>query len=83
MNTRIRQIGNSKGVIIPANFLSQTGIVDSVDIGINNKSIVITPVRKQLRAGWFDSVDEFDNKLDVDFWQDFVDNDIESKDLSW
>jgi antitoxin MazE len=80
MNTRIRQIGNSKGVIIPANFLSQTGIVDSVDIGINNKSIVITPVKKQLRAGWFDNIDD---NLDVDFWQDFVDNDVESKDLSW
>jgi antitoxin component of MazEF toxin-antitoxin module len=81
MQTKIRAVGNSKGIIIPANFLEQTGIIDSVDIGVNNKSIVITPTKKQLRVGWFDECKN--NENDVDFWQDFEDNAVENMDLVW
>jgi antitoxin MazE len=55
MLTSIRQIGNSKGVLIPAAFLVSCQIEDQVDMQLQDGQIVIKPVRSKLREGWFAS----------------------------
>ncbi len=52
MRTCLRQVGNSRGVIIPAALLAACEMNDEVDIRLEGKSLVIAPV-KSLRAGWF------------------------------
>jgi len=69
MRTAIRQIGNSKGLIIPASFLAEAGLQNEVEMSLDNHSIIITPVKKELRKGWFDGYDAAD---DEDAWNGFV-----------
>ncbi len=53
MLTAMRQIGNSKGVLIPAAFLASCQIKDQVDMQLQDGQIVIKPVHRALREGWF------------------------------
>jgi antitoxin MazE len=53
MLTSIRQIGNSRGVLIPVAFLVSCQIEDQVDMELQDGQIVIKPVRRKLRDGWF------------------------------
>jgi antitoxin MazE len=54
MLTTMRQIGNSRGVLIPAAFLASCQIEDQVDMQLQDGQIVIKPVKRVLRAGWFE-----------------------------
>ena len=53
MLTSIRQIGNSRGLLIPAAFLASCQIEDQVDLQLQDGQIVIKPVKRKLRDGWF------------------------------
>ena len=53
MLSNVRQIGNSRGVLIPAAFLAMCQIEDQVDMRFENGAIIIKPVKPTLRAGWF------------------------------
>ena len=53
MLSTVRQIGNSRGVLIPAAFLAMCQIEDQVDMRFENGAIIIKPVKPTLRAGWF------------------------------
>jgi antitoxin MazE len=53
MLTSMRQIGNSRGVLIPAAFLVSCQIEDQVDMQMQDGQIVIKPVSRKLRDGWF------------------------------
>ena len=53
MLTTMRRIGNSRGVLIPAAFLASCQIEDQVDMQLQDGQIVIKPVRRLLREGWF------------------------------
>lgn len=55
MNTTIRTIGNSRGVIIPSSFLKACDMRDMVTMECIDGSIVITPVREH-RQQWFASI---------------------------
>ena len=58
MLTTMRQIGNSKGVLIPAAFLASCHIENEVDMQLKDGQIIITPVVNKPRAGWFDAASE-------------------------
>ncbi|MEA1053597.1 hypothetical protein U5801_27885 [Lamprobacter modestohalophilus] len=66
MQTTLRKIGNSKGVIIPAALLAQAGLDDAVDLRLEGNRIIIEPV-KIPREGWFKGADPV---LDVDVWEE-------------
>lgn len=53
MLTTIRKVGNSRGVLIPAAFLASCQIEDQVDMQLLDGQIVIKPVKRKLRDGWF------------------------------
>lgn len=69
MLTTIRQIGNSKGIIIPASFLAEAGLQSEVEMCLDSHSIIITPVKKELRKGWFDG---YEDAADEDAWDGFI-----------
>lgn len=50
MRVTIRQIGNSRGIIIPEAFLTQLGLRAHADIAIERDALVIRKVA--VRAGW-------------------------------
>jgi antitoxin MazE len=52
MTTSIRDIGNSKGIILPKNILAQCEIGTDVSIEVKHNSIIITATPKPKRKGW-------------------------------
>jgi antitoxin MazE len=53
MLTTMRKVGNSRGVLIPAAFLASCQIEEQVDMELQDGQIVIKPVKRKLRDGWF------------------------------
>jgi antitoxin MazE len=45
-------IGNSKGIRLPKVLLDQLQISDQVELAVDNRQIILTPVLKQPRKGW-------------------------------
>jgi antitoxin MazE len=83
MRARIVKIGNSQGIRIPKPLLEQTGIMDDVELEVDQNQIIIRPVSNP-RAGWDDAfkamagrgddriIDEAENishSWDEDEWQ--------------
>ena len=54
MEIAIRNIGNSKGVVLPKPFLAQVGLDGqaTATIEVENGSIVLRKPAKSVRAGW-------------------------------
>lgn len=59
----VRQIGNSRGVLIPAAFLASCQIEDQVDMQLQDGQIVIKPVKRKLRDGWFEPATQASNAV--------------------
>ncbi len=62
MRTVLRKVGNSRGVLIPAAFLAETGIQGEVEMRVERGRIVIASV-KSPRARWFA---HYEPEADVD-----------------
>ena len=60
METPIRDIGNSKGVVIPKLLLAQAGLEgeSTAMIQVVNEAIVLSKSSKQVRAGWAEAAAE-------------------------
>jgi antitoxin component of MazEF toxin-antitoxin module len=73
--TKIRKIGNSKGILFPKAILDEGGIIDTVKITVKNRVIMITPGDKKEKKSWSDfkkvkreSVDFVANSFDAKEW---------------
>ncbi|MDY6952671.1 MAG: AbrB/MazE/SpoVT family DNA-binding domain-containing protein [Thermodesulfobacteriota bacterium] len=51
MRARVVKIGNSRGIRLPKALLDQTGIMEDVDLEVDNNRIIIRPVSSP-RSGW-------------------------------
>jgi antitoxin MazE len=56
MLTSLRPIGNSRGVLIPAAYLASCQMDGEVDMQLQDGQIILRPVKRAPRAGWFDRV---------------------------
>lgn len=54
MQTAVRKLGNSAGVIIPKSVLAELGLTagDAVDLRLDDGRLILAPVRRPTRAGW-------------------------------
>lgn len=73
--TKLRKIGNSRGILFPKAMLDESGIVDTVKITVKNNIITITPGDKKGKKTWSDfkrvkreSVDFVVNSFDAKEW---------------
>jgi antitoxin component of MazEF toxin-antitoxin module len=73
--TKIRKIGNSKGILFPKAILDEGGIIDTVKITVKNRVIMITPGDKKVKKSWSDfkkvkreGVDFVTNSFDANEW---------------
>ena len=48
----IRQIGNSKGVVIPKAILEQVGLDEAVELSVEGDSLVLRKPKNQVRIHW-------------------------------
>ena len=56
MEIKLRQIGDSQGIIIPKPFIKECGLGQNLNITIENKAIVLRPSFKHPRAGWAEAI---------------------------
>jgi antitoxin MazE len=52
LHLQIRQIGNSRGVVIPKAILEQVGFDDQADLVIEGDRLVLSKPTKNPRQGW-------------------------------
>lgn len=79
MRIEIIKIGNSKGVRIPKAILEQCGMKTTVDLRVQDHSLIITPYEDP-RAGWEEDFQRMaqngdDTLLDADFLSHPLDED--------
>jgi antitoxin component of MazEF toxin-antitoxin module len=53
-STKIRAVGNSKGVILPKKFLDECGIEDRVEISVKGNTITIAAAKDMVKRKWSD-----------------------------
>ena len=80
MQTSLRKIGNSRGVLIPAALLAACEIGDAVEMRVENNRIIIEPIAPQYRQGWFTG---YQSKKDTDVFADLKETAIEQDDWQW
>ena len=56
MQIALRQIGNSRGIIIPSPIIEQLHIENELEMFVHNGVLHLKPT-KPLRKGWFDHYD--------------------------
>jgi antitoxin MazE len=57
MQTAVRKLGNSAGVIIPKSILIELGLSagDALDMRLQEGRLILAPVRPPRRAGWIEA----------------------------
>ena len=82
MLTKIRRLGNSRGVLIPKPLLKQAGLEDQAEILVEGNTLVIRRPKKVSRQGWAEASKKLaasgDDKL---VWPEFANED--DADLKW
>ena len=62
MKISIIQIGNSKGIRIPQSIIKQCGIEDEVNLEVQEKNIIISPIQKRNYEMTFENISQLDDK---------------------
>ena len=54
MQTALRKMGNSTGMILPKPILKELGVESgaSMDLVVENGRVIATPVKRKVREGW-------------------------------
>lgn len=85
MQTSLRKMGNSTGMIVPRSILSEIGITTgaAMDLSVENGRLVATPVVRESRSGWAAeaAASAADNHVDEAAWRGFGNED--DVDLHW
>ena len=83
MNTNIRNIGNSQGVIIPAAILSQLGIEGQVDMRVEGSRIILEAVKRHPRDGWEEAILKDPPSDNEPVFMDGIEDDDTMVDWTW
>lgn len=82
MLTKVRKLGNSRGIIIPKPLMEQVGLTDEAQISVENGAIVLRPARRAPREGWAQACQAIATASDDALvWPDFANEDDEK--LVW
>lgn len=79
METRLRKIGNSRGVIIPAQLIERLRLSDTVELSVENEALVMRSTTPQ-RQGWFDNYDPEQDDMPL---EGFIDDADDQADWEW
>ncbi|MCE2936381.1 MAG: AbrB/MazE/SpoVT family DNA-binding domain-containing protein [Cyclobacteriaceae bacterium] len=75
--TKVRRIGNSKGILLPKTVLEESGIKGTVKIVVKDKVIMISSAEAKKKKTWADFKNAKKEKAD------FVVNKFDSEEWVW
>ncbi len=52
MLTKVRRLGNSRGILIPKPLLRQAGLEDNAEILVKGSTLVLRNPKRATRSGW-------------------------------
>ena len=82
MKAAIRKMGNSQGVLIPKPVLAQVGLEGEAVMTIEDRALVLRPVRRSPREGWAQASQRLaDLGDDAQVWPAF--RNAEDEQLKW
>ena len=82
MKVALRQMGNSKGVIIPKALIAQFGFEGEVEMKVTPDGVMLTKPVRHVRAGWADASKKIAEAGDDELvWPEFANEDDET--LVW
>jgi antitoxin MazE len=82
LQVTIRQIGNSRGIVIPKPFLAQVGLEHEAQITVEGDAIVLRRLAKPVRTGWAAAAKRVAEKEDDELVMGEFSN-ADDSDLSW
>ncbi len=82
LQVTIRQIGNSRGIVIPKPFLAQVGLEREAQITVEGDAIVLRRLAKPVRTGWAAAAKRIAGKEDDELVMGEFGN-ADDPDLSW
>lgn len=82
MDVVIREIGNSKGIIIPASVLKEAGIGKVADMRVEDDCIIVK-AGKDPRAGWLEAIQKDPPDEDESVFMDGVEDPDLAGDWTW
>ena len=82
MNVVIREIGNSKGIIIPASVLKEAGIGKVADMLVEDDCIIVKAA-KDPRAGWLEAIQKDPPEENESVFMDGVEDADLEEDWTW
>jgi antitoxin MazE len=82
MQTALRKMGNSTGMIVPRVLLGEIGITTgaSLDLRVEDGKLIATPIETPRRAGWASAAEAIGDEA-ADEWLGFGNEG--DADLSW
>lgn len=86
METKIRKIGNSTGILLGKHILAQTGLAEEelVNLTVLGNKIVIEKIEKVPRRGWEEQLIAANAKNDHEqFFEDSMESEFEKNDWTW
>lgn len=83
IQTKIRKVGNSTGVILSKEIIRQANIEESVNIEVSKNKIVITPVHKNPRTAWEELLIKAGSLNDKEQLLENFSNEFDEKEWTW
>ena len=85
MQTALRKMGNSTGVILPRSILGEIGLKvgAAIDLRVEDGKLIGTPIATDARAGWADAAAAIgpNETGEETAWRGFANED--DRDLTW
>ena len=83
MLAKIVQIGNSKGIRIPKSVFEQCHFDSEVTLKIDNKKLIVEPVKKKLREGWEEAFKADKKRLTKNEKADYIPTKFDEEEWEW
>lgn len=83
MQTSLRKMGNSTGLIVPRALLGEIGVTTgaTMELRVEDGRLIATPVVTPPRAGWAAAAERLEDEDAADEWRGFVNEG--DADLTW
>jgi antitoxin MazE len=84
MQSALRKIGNSTGIVLPRPILGTMGVASGtmLDLTVEDGRLIATPIRREVRAGWAEAAKRISAETNPDDdWIEAAPDD--SSDWTW